>query len=259
MAAKTETTATARGPLDGEVAIVTGAGIKTGSVIAKQLAAAGAAVVVNYRNAEAGARTTVDEITAAGGRALAVKGDVTKPEDVRDIVAATVEAFGGPTILVNNANIRSFRALDELTMDEWRATLGPTLDGTFLCTQAVVPHMRDKGHGTIVNIGGASGHHGRPQRAHVAAAKAGLAGLTIALARELAPDGITVNNIVPGKIDNGSVGSSGMPVQHDKIPTGRGAMPEEIGALILFLCGPGCRQMTGQMLHVNGGTLMSIA
>jgi 3-oxoacyl-[acyl-carrier protein] reductase len=245
--------------LAGEVAIVTGAGIKTGSVIARTLAAEGAAVVVNYRNAAAGARQTVEDIKAAGGRAIAVQCDVTIREDVHRLVSTTVDAFGGPSILVNNANIRSFRPLLELTVEEWRATLGPTLDGTFFCTQAVAPHMQARGAGTIVNIGGASGHSARANRTHVSAAKAGLAGMTIALARELAPHGITVNNIVPGKIDTGSLGSSGLPVRRDAIPTGRGATPQEIANLVLFLCGTGCRQMTGQMLHVNGGTFMTIA
>lgn len=241
-------------PLEGEVAIITGAGINSGSVFAKTLAAAGAAVVVNYRNAAAGALRTVEEISAAGGRAVAVKGDVTKPDDVKALVAATVEAFGSPTILVNNAGIRSFRSLADLSIEEFRATIATTLDGAFLCCKEVVPHMRRSGHGTIVNIGGGSGHHGRPQRAHVSAAKAGLAGMTVAMASELAAENITVNCIVPGKVDTGHGG-----VRPERIPTGRGAMPEEIAALIVFLSGKGCRQMTGQMLHVNGGTLMSIA
>jgi 3-oxoacyl-[acyl-carrier protein] reductase len=245
--------------LDGEVAIVTGAGVKTGSIIARTLAAEGAAVVVNYRNAAAGAHSTVAEIKAAGGRAIAIQADVTRPDDVKRLVAETVATFGAPDILVNNANIRSFRPLLEITLEEWRATLGPTLDGTFFCTQAVAPHMMERRHGTIVNIGGASGHSARANRTHVSAAKAGLAGMTIALARELAPFGITVNNIVPGKIDTGAPGSSGHGVRSESIPTGRGASPQEIANLVLFLCGKGCRQMTGQMLHVNGGTFMTLA
>lgn len=254
MARKAEAQKNGKRELDGEVAIITGAGINTGSGIAKVLAAAGAAVVVNYRNAAAGAQKTVDEIIAAGGKALAVKGDVTKPEDVKALVAATVEAFGGPTILVNNAGVRSFRLIGDLTLEEWRATLGATLDGSFLCSQAVVQHMKKRGHGTIVNIGGASGHHGREGRAHVSTAKAGLAGMTIALAKELAPIGVTVNCIVPGKIDTGKGD-----VKPERIPTGRAAEPEEIGRMIVFLSGKGCRQMTGNMLHVNGGTIMNIA
>src|SRR5580658_7181448 len=117
--------------LAGEVAIVTGAGINTGAVIAKTLARDGAAVVINYRSAAAGARATVEEIEAAGGKAIAVAGDVTKPGDVERLVARAVEAFGPVSILVNNANVRSYRPLMEITLQEWRDTLAPTLDGSF--------------------------------------------------------------------------------------------------------------------------------
>src|SRR5262245_13333470 len=203
------------GALAGEVAIVTGAGVNTGAVIAETLAREGAAVVVNYRNAADGARATVAAIEKDGGKALAVQGDVTKPDEVKRLVERTVEAFGGVSILVNNANVRSYRPLMEITLEEWRNTLAPTLDGTFFCVQACVPHMRKRGRGTIVNIGGNSAHSGRPHRVHVAAAKAGLAGMTGSLASELAPDNITVNCIVPGRIDTPRPGV----VAHE--PTGK--------------------------------------
>ena len=102
-----------------------------------------------------------------------MQADVTQQDEVRRLVATTVEKLGAPTILVNNANVRSFRALMDITPEEWRQTLAPTLDGTFYCVQAVVPHMRRNKHGTIINIGGGSGHAGRANRCHVAAAKAG--------------------------------------------------------------------------------------
>lgn len=243
--------------LEGSIAIVTGAGVNTGSVIAATLAKAGAAVVVNYRNAADGARETAREIVASGGRAIAVQGDVTKQEDVKRLVATTVENFGPPDILVNNANVRSFRALMDITLEDWRRTLGPTLDGTFFCVQGCVPHMRALGRGTIVNIGGGSGHTGRPQRCHVAAAKAGLAGMTGSLAAELAPDNITVNCIVPGKIDINT--TAGRPPMAWKNPMGRAGEMREIAEFVRFLCGPSCRYMTGQMLHVNGADYITIA
>lgn len=249
------------GALAAEVAIVTGAGINTGAVIARTLAREGAAVVVNYRNAAAGANATVAELTAAGSRAIAVQGDVTKPEDVKRLVARTVEAFGTVSILVNNANIRSYRPLMEITLEEWRTTLGPTLDGSFFCVQACVPHMRKLGRGTIVNIGGSSAHSGRPHRVHVAAAKAGLAGMTGSLASELAPDNITVNCIVPGRIDTPRPGV----VLHEPpkgsvhgSPTGRSATSQEIANLVRFLCSDECRFMTGAMLHANGAAYITI-
>ncbi len=244
--------------LAGDVAIVTGAGVNTGAVIARTLAMAGAAVVINYRNAAAGAQAMVKEILEAGGRAVAVQGDVTIQEDVLRVVEAAVATFGAPGILVNNANIRSFRDLMDITPQEWRATLGPTLDGTFFCVQACVPHMRALGRGAIINIGGGSGHSGRPQRAHVAAAKAGLAGMTGSLAAELAPDNITVNCIVPGKIDVRPPVPGRTPIKAHA-PLGRAGEMQEIANLTRFLSGSECRYMTGQMLHVNGGAYVTIA
>jgi 3-oxoacyl-[acyl-carrier protein] reductase len=254
------------GGLAGEVAIVTGAGINTGAVIARTLAREGAAVVVNYRNASAGARATVAEIAAAGGRAIAVEGDVTRPADVARLVARAVEAFGTVSILVNNANVRSYRALMDISLEEWRNTLAPTLDGSFFCIQACVPLMRKLGRGTIVNIGGSSAHSGRPHRCHVAAAKAGLAGMTGALASELAPDNITVNCVVPGRIDTGradavakdSVANERGVAPH-RSPTGRSASPQEIANLVHFLCGSECRFISGAMLHANGAAYVTIA
>jgi 3-oxoacyl-[acyl-carrier protein] reductase len=249
------------GALGDEVAIVTGAGINTGAIIAKTLAREGAAVIVNYRNAAAGAAATVSDITEAGGRAMAVHGDVTKPEDVQRLIASAVAAFGTVSILVNNANIRSYRPLMDITLAEWRNTLGPTLDGTFFCVQACVPHMRKLGYGTIVNIGGSSAHSGRPHRVHVAAAKAGLAGMTGSLASELAPDNITVNCIVPGRIDTPRpdvVAHDLGPARHGS-PMKRSATSQEIANLVRFLCSSDCRFMTGAMLHANGAAYITIA
>jgi 3-oxoacyl-[acyl-carrier protein] reductase len=249
------------GSLAGEIAIVTGAGVNTGAVIAKTLAAEGAAVVINYRRAADGARAGVAEITAAGGRATAVQGDVTQLADVSRLIERTIETFGPPSILVNNANVRSYAPLMEITPEIWRSTLAPTLDGSFFCIQACVPHMRKLGRGTIVNIGGSSAHSGRPHRAHVAAAKAGLAGMTGSLASELAPDNITVNCIVPGRIDTprpGVVAHEPNTRMHGS-PTGRSATSQEIANLVRFLCGSDCRFMTGAMLHANGAAYITIA
>ena len=241
-----------------DVAIVTGSGVNTGSVIAMRLAASGAAVVVNYRRAEKGANDTVEKIRSAGGRAIAVRADVTRQDEVNSMVAQAISTFGLPSILINNANVRSFRSIMDITVEEWRQTLAPTLDGTFFCVQACVPHMRKRGRGTIINIGGGSGHSGRPQRCHVAAAKAGLAGMTGSLAAELAPDDITVNCIVPGKIDiRPPISDRTKLVSHT--PMGRAGEMDEIAALVEFLCSSKCRYMTGQMLHANGGAYVTIA
>jgi 3-oxoacyl-[acyl-carrier protein] reductase len=248
------------GELAGEVAIVTGAGINTGAVIARTLARDGAAVVVNYRKSAEGARATVAAIEGAGGKAMAVEADVTRQGDVKRLVEAAVDRFGPISILINNANVRSYRPLLEITTEEWRNTLGPTLDGSFFCIQAVVPHMRTLGRGTIVNIGGSSAHSGRPHRCHVAAAKAGLAGMTGALATELAPDNITVNCIVPGRIDTPrpDVIANAPRTGRHASPLGRSASQQEIANLVRFLCGNDCRFMTGAMLHANGAAYVTI-
>ncbi|MDH3239294.1 MAG: SDR family oxidoreductase [Alphaproteobacteria bacterium] len=248
--------------LDGQVAIVTGAAINTGRVIAKMLAGAGAAVVVNYLTSADAAAETVREIEADGGRAFAHSADVRDLAQVKEMVAETVSRFGGLDILINNANIRSYRPLMELTDEEWRATLMTALDGPFHCIQSSVPHMIERGKGTIVNIGGGSGHSGVANRCHVTTAKAGVAGLTGGLAAELAPHNITVNCIVPGRVDTVKK-PAGERNEHrtdrGDSPMGRSAEPEEIADLALYLCGDGCRYMSGQMLHVNGARYITIA
>lgn len=248
--------------LDGQVAIVTGAAINTGRVIAETLAGAGAAVVVNYLTSAEAAAETVKEIEAAGGRAFAYGADVRDLGQVKAMVAETVSRFGGLDILVNNANIRSYRPLMEITEEEWRATLATALDGPFHCIQSCVPHMIERGGGTIVNIGGGSGHSGVANRCHVTTAKAGIAGLTGGLASELAPRSITVNCIVPGRVDTVKKPAGDRNehrVNRGDSPMGRSAQPEEIADLVLYLCGEGCRYMSGQMLHVNGARYITIA
>jgi 3-oxoacyl-[acyl-carrier protein] reductase len=245
--------------LTGEVAIVTGAAINTGAVIAATLAAAGAAVVVNYRSSEGQAEATVARITAAGGRAVAIRADVCDRAAVAALVQRTVEMFGPPTVLVNNANLRSFRTLPDITDDDLEQAMGATIRGTMLCIQACAPHMRAHKKGTIVNIGGGSGHSGRPNRSHVAAAKAGLAGLTGSLAVELAADNVTVNCIVPGRIKLENPHNIAAANKKHMAPMGRDCMPEEVANLIRFLCTDQCRYMTGNMLHVNGGEFVTIA
>ena len=206
-----------------------------------------------------GARATVAAIETAGGQAIALQGDVTKLDDVAALVARTVEAFGPVSILVNNANVRSYRPLMEITLENWRNTLAPTLDGSFFCIQACVPHMRQLGRGTIVNIGGTSAHSGRPNRCHVAAAKAGLAGMTGALASELAPDNITVNCIVPGRIDTPRPAV----VAHDPEPrqarrSGARRPRRRSPTWCASSAADDCRFMTGAMLHANGAAYVTI-
>ena len=143
---------------------------------------------------------------------------------------------------------------------EWREVLTVILDGAFLCSKAVLPHIRASSAGAIVNIGGLSAHTGSPGRAHVVAAKSGLAGLTRALAHDLAADGITVNCVVPGLIDTvRGPSTGGTPAMHNQHRTlvGRRGRPEEVAALVCFLCGPNARYLTGQTMHANGGAFLN--
>jgi len=246
-------------PLAGLVALVTGSSRNIGRAIALALAGDGAAVMVNARSASDAAARVVDDIEARGGRAAFHAADVSRPAEVEALVAATVASFGRLDILVNNASVRRERAFDALGFDEWREILGVTLDGAFLCSRAALPHLVASGRGAIVNIGGLSAHTGSAARAHVVAAKAGLGGLTRALAHDLAPHQITVNCVSPGLIDTVREGAGPGPAHHATHATlvGRRGEPGEVADVVRFLCGPGGRYITGQTIHANGGAFLA--
>jgi 3-oxoacyl-[acyl-carrier protein] reductase len=248
-----------RNELAGKVAVVTGGARNIGRAISLALAAGGAAVVVNARSSRQEAEETATQIRALGGKAAVHLADVTDPAAVTAMAEAAAREFGRLDILVNNAAIRAETAFADIRLEEWRRVLATVLDGAFLCAQACLPHMALAGGGSIVNIGGMTGHKGARGRAHVVAAKAGLAGLTRALAMDLAPQGITVNCVVPGTIDTvrGLPGAPERPAHRQGLPPlGRRGTPEEIAAAVRFLCGPGARYITGQSLHANGGGYM---
>jgi 3-oxoacyl-[acyl-carrier protein] reductase len=242
--------------LAGKVALVTGGARNIGRAIARSLAAGGAAVMVNARSSRAQALETVAMIEQTGGSAAMHIADVTDPAQVAALVDATVRKFGRLDALVNNAAVRMETPFDRITLQDWRQVIATVLDGAFLCTQACLPHLARCGAGAVVNIGGLTGHRGATGRAHVIAAKAGLAGLTKALALDLAPQGITVNCVVPGTIES-QRGLPGVPErpEHRRAPPpiGRRGEPEEIAAMVRMLCGPDARYVTGQAIHVNGG------
>lgn len=243
--------------LDGRVALVTGGARNIGRGIAIALAEGGAAVVVNCRKAHAEAEAVVSEIEAAGGRAMCYVADVTDEAGVEAMVSAAVKRFGGLDILVNNAAVRDVTKIDDIDLATWRYVTGVILDGAFICSKAALPALRKSRAGAIVNIGGMSGHTGAAGRPHVVAAKLGLVGLTRGLAHDLAPDGITVNCVVPGLIDTVVAGSSGTGSVHKRESLlGRRGRPEEVAAVVRMLCGPGGRYITGQEWHVNGGAYM---
>ena len=242
--------------LAGKVAIVTGSARNIGRAIALDLAAAGASVLINARNSHDAAAETARDVEAAGGRAL---GHMADPDQVTSLVDAAVAAFGRLDILVNNVSMRSECALSEMSLDLWHQVLANTLDAAFLCSRAALPHLSECGAGAIVNIGGAASHAGMAERAHVAAAKAGLCGMTGALAVELAPRDITVNCVVPSMI-NTDRGGTAEPPHFAKRPAPMGRMGEshEVASLVRFLCGPGARYISGQSIHANGAWYVTI-
>jgi 3-oxoacyl-[acyl-carrier protein] reductase len=169
---------------------------------------------------------------------------------------ATVARFGRIDILVNNAAVRPEQEFEHLTLEDWRGVMAVILDAAFITAKACLPQLKAGGAGAIVNIGGLSGHTGARHRAHVVAAKAGLVGLTKALAHDLAPHAITVNCVVPGLIATARDPKARMPDRHDPSRTlaGRFGAPEEIAGAVRYLAS--ARYVTGQTLHVNGGAYL---
>jgi 3-oxoacyl-[acyl-carrier protein] reductase len=244
--------------LAGKVAVVTGAGRNIGRAIAHQLAAAGASVVVNVRSNQAEADGVVREIEAAGGKAMAALADVADPAAVEAMAQAALKRFGRIDILVNNASLRREQPIDKMSYADWREVMGATLDSAFHGVHACLPAMKKAGGGTIINVGGLSAHIGSKNRAHVMTAKTALLGFTRALAHDLAADHITANCVVPGAIDTTRPGSSLNPAHHltHGTITGARGKPDDVAAMIRFLCGPGGRYVTGQTIHVSGGAYL---
>lgn len=245
--------------LAGKVAIVTGAGRNIGRAIALALAASGAAVVVNARSNRAEADSVVREIEAAGGKAIAHIGDVADARAMQAMADAATKNFGRIDILVNNAALRREKPFAEMDYAAWREILDVTLDGAFHCVKACLPALQQSGAGTIVNIGGLSAHTGAANRAHVVTAKAGLVGFTRALAHDLAADGITVNCVVPGLIGTPRVKNKPEPAHHaSHTISGEKGLPEDVAAIVRFLCGPAARYINGQAIHANGGAYLGV-
>jgi 3-oxoacyl-[acyl-carrier protein] reductase len=241
--------------LDGRVAIVTGGARNIGRAIALDLAEGGAHIALVGRADMKGIRSTVAEIEAKGHKALAIQADVTSESDVHRMIDETLARFGRLDILVNNAGIRPEAAIEDLTLQAWREVMAVSLDGAFLCVKAALAAL-EKSKGTIINIGGSTAYMGAIHRAHVVAAKAGLDGLTKALAVELAPRGITANLVAPGMI---VTVREGVEPQHRKARTvlaGRRGRPEDVSAMVRFLAGPKGRYLTGQTIHVSGGVVL---
>ena len=244
--------------LAGKVAVVTGAGRNIGRAIALTLAEGGASVVVNARSNRSEAEAVAREIESSGGKAIAHIGDVADARAVQSMADAAKKHFGRIDILVNNAALRREQSFAEMDYAAWREILDVTLDGAFHCIKACLPALRQSGAGTIINIGGLSAHTGAANRAHVVTAKAGIVGLTRALAHDLAADGITVNCVVPGLIGTPRPKDKPEPAHHGRHQTIGGAQgrPEDVAAMVRFLCSPAGRYVNGQAIHANGGAYL---
>lgn len=244
-------------PLAGKVAVVTGSARNIGKSIAFRLAQEGAAVVVNGRSKPEQVDAVVREITEAGGRAVGCMADITREADANRLIDCAVENFGGLDILVNNAALRQEADLATTTLEEWQRVLAVILDGAFLCTKAAVPHLIKSKAGAIVQIGGMTGSTGAKSRVHVVTAKAGLMGMTKALAWDLAEHDVTVNLVSPGMIDTvRDLSTAPAKPKHHAIHSpllGRRGTAEDVAGLVQWLCGPDGRFITGQTIHANGG------
>jgi 3-oxoacyl-[acyl-carrier protein] reductase len=242
--------------MNSRVALVTGAGRNIGRAIALALAREGAIVVVNVRTSENEARAVVHDIETAGGQGLAVRADVTEREAVDSMIARVQQRYGRLDVLVNNAAVREEAAFDQMEFESWRSALAVCLDGAFHCTQAALPLLKASGQASIVNLGGLTAHTGASKRVHVVTAKAGLVGMTRALATELSPQGITVNCVSPGLIDTSRAGNAPHHHASHRTLVGRAGMPEEVAEAVCWLAGPNARYVTGQVIHVNGGAYL---
>lgn len=237
-------------------AFVTGAGRNIGRAVALALARQGCDVVVNGRADRAACEEVAGEIEALGRRAIVAIGDIGRSDEIAAMADAALSAFGSVQIVVNNAAIRPQTALVETTDADWHRVLDTDLNSAFYTARAFAPGMIEAGWGRIVSMTGMNAIHGYAGRAAVSAAKHGLWGLTKALAKELGPQGVTVNAISPGPIDTEHADASmtaHIKMQKDRIPVGRLGTPEDIAALTAFLCSDAGGFVNGQMIASNGG------
>jgi 3-oxoacyl-[acyl-carrier protein] reductase len=245
--------------LTGKVAIVTGASKGIGAAIAKGLAQAGAAVVVNYSAGKEGAERTVVEITRAGGKAIAIQADVSKAADVKRLFDETEKALGSPSVLVNNAGVFEFQPIEAITEDGFHRHFNVNVLGTILATQQALKHFSRSG-GSIVNISSIASENPVPSSSLYAATKGAIDTLTMAFSKELGPRNIRVNTVAPGLVDtegNRKIGFVGSP-DGDAIaattPLGaRFAEPEEIAPVIVFLASDDAAWLTGERISASGG------
>jgi acetoacetyl-CoA reductase len=241
--------------LDGQTAIVTGAGRGIGYAIARELAATGANIVVNYVTSSDAAKALAREIEELGPQALVVKADVTDYEQVAEMIKQTIQRFGQIDILVNNAGITRDKTLKNMTQEDWGEVLHVNLDSLFNCTKQVLPFMLERKKGKIVNISSFVAQGGNVGQANYATTKAGIIGFTKSVALEVSRHGITVNAVCPGFTETDMLAAVPDNVRErilSKIPMGRFGQPEEIATCVRYIVSE-ADYMTAQAISINGG------
>jgi 3-oxoacyl-[acyl-carrier protein] reductase len=245
--------------LANKVAVVTGASKGIGAGIAKDLAAEGAAVVVNYASSKEGAEKVVAEIVNNGGRAIAIQGDVSKSADVEKLFDETKKAFGGIDILVNNAGVYKFNAIEEVTEEEFHRQFNTNVLGLLLATRSAVKSFGEKG-GSVINIGSVVSRITPPGSSIYTATKGAVDAITHVLSKELGPKKIRVNSINPGMVETegahsaGIIGSDFQTFAEQSTPLGRIGQPQDIAPLAVFLASDDSGWLTGETLLAGGGT-----
>ena len=245
--------------LQGRTAVVTGGSKGIGRAACLALAAHGATVGVHYSTSQALAAEVVEEIRQGGGRAVAIGGDLRQADVPGRVIAEAAAALGPIDILVNNAGQMTDMAVEAMPDEVWEAALSLHLTATFRCCRAVIPMMKARRWGRIVNVSTQALYTGSKNHAHYAAAKAGLLGFSFSLAKEVGEHGITVNLVAPGRIRTDLLleRSSGREAEWmQQTPMRRFGEPEEIAGAIVFLASPAAGYITGATLHVNGGLVM---
>lgn len=245
--------------LTDQVILITGASRGIGRATAIMAAKASAKVVVNYRSNQAEAAKVVDQIKQDGGEAFALRADVADQYEVDAMIDKVISTYGRIDVLVNNAGIWTYGAIDSMSAETWRETMAANLDSIFYCCHAVVPHMKAQRRGRIINVSSTAGQRGEAFHSHYAATKGAVISFTKSLAPELAPFNILVNCVAPGWVET-DMAREALIEEGEKItgiiPLRRAGTPEEIAGPILFLASELANFITGEILNVNGGSVL---
>lgn len=239
-----------------QVAVVTGSSRGIGKAIAEQLAKDGYQTVVNYLHNQAKAELLVDNITSAGGKAIAIAADISTSEGAQKLIDEAISAFGQIDVLVNNAGINRDQLILRMSDADWQEVINTNLNSAFYCSRAALKHMVRKKYGRIISISSVVGLNGNPGQTHYAAAKAGLLGLSFSIAREYGSRGINANVVAPGFINSDMTANLNETQTKrilETIAVKRIGQPEDIAQVVSFLASPGAAYITAQCIKVDGG------